>query len=48
MNVCAGTGKQRTLKDYLDRPAIDGRDERGGAMGLLFATELLAMERQKK
>jgi rhamnogalacturonyl hydrolase YesR len=42
VNVCAGTGKQRTLRAYLERPAINGRDDRGGAMGLLFATELLA------
>jgi hypothetical protein len=42
VNVCTGTGKQKTLRDYLNRPAINGRDDRGGAMGLLFATELLA------
>ena len=42
VNVCAGTGKQKTLRDYLERPAINGRDDRGGAMGLLFATELIA------
>jgi rhamnogalacturonyl hydrolase YesR len=42
VNVCAGTGKQKTLRAYFDRPAINGRDDRGGAMGLLFATELLA------
>jgi rhamnogalacturonyl hydrolase YesR len=42
VNVCTGTGKQKTLRDYLERPAINGRDDRGGAMGLLFATELLA------
>jgi unsaturated rhamnogalacturonyl hydrolase len=41
VNVCAGTGKQKTLEDYFKRPAITGRDDRGGAMGLLFATELL-------
>ncbi len=44
VNVCTGTGKQKTLRDYLERPAINGRDDRGGAMGLLFATELLAAE----
>lgn len=44
VNVCAGTGKQKTLQDYFDRPAITGRDDRGGAMGLLFATELLDAE----
>ncbi len=41
INVCAGTGKMKTLRDYLERPAINGRDDRGGAMGLLFATELI-------
>jgi rhamnogalacturonyl hydrolase YesR len=44
VNVCVGTGKQKTLRDYLERPAINGRDDRGGAMGLLFAVELLAAE----
>jgi hypothetical protein len=44
VNVCTGTGKQKTLQNYLERPAINGRDDRGGAMGLLFATELLAAE----
>lgn len=40
VNVCTGTGKQKTLRDYFDRPAINGKDDRGGAMGLMFATEL--------
>lgn len=44
VNVCTGTGKQKTLRAYLERPAINGRDDRGGAMGLLFATALLAAE----
>lgn len=44
VNVCAGTGKQKTLRDYFDRPAINGRDDRGGAMGLMFATELMAVK----
>ncbi|HEX5106399.1 MAG TPA: glycoside hydrolase family 88 protein [Pirellulaceae bacterium] len=46
VNVCTGTGKQKTLQDYFDRPAINGRDDRGGAMGMMFATELLAAERK--
>ena len=46
-NVCAGTGKQKTLQDYFDRPAINGRDDRGGAMGLMFAVELLAAEAER-
>ncbi|MFO0928543.1 MAG: glycoside hydrolase family 88 protein [Gemmataceae bacterium] len=41
VNVCVSTGKQPTLRAYLDRPAVNGRDDRGGAMGLLFATSLL-------
>ena len=48
VNVCTGTGKQKTLQDYLDRPAINGRDDRGGAMGLLFAVELLAAESDRQ
>jgi rhamnogalacturonyl hydrolase YesR len=42
VNVCASTGKQKTLQDYFNRPAINGRDDRGGAMGLIFSVELLA------
>lgn len=48
VNVCTGTGKQKTLQDYLDRTAIQGRDDRGGAMGLLFATELLQAGKSKQ
>jgi unsaturated rhamnogalacturonyl hydrolase len=43
--VCVGTGKLKTLKEYLERPATTGKDDRGGAMGLLFATELMAAEK---
>ena len=43
LDVCASTGKQKSLRDYYDRPAIYARDPRGGAMGLLFATELLPL-----
>jgi rhamnogalacturonyl hydrolase YesR len=39
IDVCTGTGKQKSLRDYYDRPAILGRDDRGGAMALLVATE---------
>jgi unsaturated rhamnogalacturonyl hydrolase len=42
VNVCTGTGKQKTLQDYFDRPAINGRDDRGGAMGMMFAVERMA------
>ena len=40
VDVCTGTGKQKSLRDYLDRTAILGRDDRGGAMALLIATEM--------
>ena len=41
VDVCTGTGKQKSLRNYLDRTAILGFDDRGGAMGLLFATEMM-------
>jgi rhamnogalacturonyl hydrolase YesR len=40
MDVCESTGKQKSLDDYLGRAAILDRDARGGAMALLFATEM--------
>ena len=41
VDVCTGTGKMKSVREYYDRPAILGRDDRGGAMGLLFAVEIL-------
>jgi unsaturated rhamnogalacturonyl hydrolase len=41
VDVCTGTGKMKSLREYYDRPAILGRDDRGGAMGLLFSLEML-------
>jgi rhamnogalacturonyl hydrolase YesR len=40
VDVCTGTGKQTSLREYYDRPAILGRDDRGGAMALLIANEI--------
>jgi rhamnogalacturonyl hydrolase YesR len=40
VDVCTGTGKQKSLDDYYRRPAILGHDDRGGAMALLAATEM--------
>jgi len=40
VDVCESTNKQRSLDDYLRRAALTGRDPRGGAMALVFATEL--------
>ena len=39
VDVCAGTGAGPTRRYYLDRPAITGADDRGGAMALLAAVE---------
>lgn len=44
-DVCSGTGAQATKEYYLTRPAIDGADDRGGAMALLAAIELESMRR---
>lgn len=38
-DVCTGTGKQQTLRDYFDREATQGKDARGTSMLLMFATE---------
>ncbi len=43
LDVGESTNKQRTLDDYLRRAAISGRDPRGGAMALIFATELAGL-----
>lgn len=48
VDVCVGTGKQKALRDYLERPANWGVDPRGGAMALLLATEVMACERQNR
>ena len=46
VDVCTSTGKQTSLRHYLDRKAILGKDDRGGAMALLAATEMAAWERE--
>ena len=47
VDACASTGVQGNLREYLDRPAIFGFDDRSGGMALWFAVELerLAQER---
>jgi rhamnogalacturonyl hydrolase YesR len=47
VDVCTGTGKQKSLRDYYDRTAILGPDPRGGAMSLLVATEMAVYEKSK-
>ncbi len=46
VDVCTGTGVQASTREYLDRPAIFGWDERGGAMALWFACEMERYLRQ--
>ena len=44
VDVCESTNKQKTLEDYLHRAAILGPDPRGGAMAMLFATEMAGLK----
>lgn len=46
-DACASTGVQRSLRDYLDRPAILGLDDRSGSMAIWFATEMERLRREK-
>lgn len=46
VDVCTGTGKMKSLREYLDRTAILGKDPRGGAMSLLVSTEMAAWENE--
>jgi unsaturated rhamnogalacturonyl hydrolase len=39
-DVCSGTGAGPTKEYYLNRPAVSGGDDRGGAMALLAALEV--------
>jgi rhamnogalacturonyl hydrolase YesR len=44
-DVCAGTGAGPTKEYYLNRPAVNGADDRGGAMALLAAIEIEELRR---
>ncbi len=48
VDVCAGTGKQKNLQAYFDRPAILGPDARGGAMSFMVSTEMAAWFAESK
>lgn len=41
IDVCESTARFTTLQQYLQRAALLGEDPRGGAMAMLFATELM-------
>lgn len=45
-DVCSGTGAQATKEYYMNRPAVSGGDDRGGAMALLAALELEELRRR--
>lgn len=47
VDVCRSTGRQDSLRAYYAREAILGRDDRGGAMALLFATERAFWTRER-
>ena len=47
-DVCAGTGAGPTKEYYLKRPAINGADDRGGAMVLLAAIEMEELARARR
>ena len=47
VDVCTGTGKQKSVHDYFDRTAILGHDDRGGAMALMVSTEMAYRERER-
>ena len=40
VDACASTGVQPGIREYLDRPAVFGLDDRSGGMALWFAVEL--------
>jgi rhamnogalacturonyl hydrolase YesR len=47
VDCCTNTGVQESRLAYLDRPAIFGRDDRGGAMALWFALEMEQLARTR-
>jgi rhamnogalacturonyl hydrolase YesR len=44
-DVCAGTGAGPEKEYYLNRPVVNGADDRGGAMALLAAIEVASLKR---
>ena len=45
-DVCSGTGAGPTKEYYLNRPVVNGADDRGGAMALLAALEVEQLGRK--
>ena len=46
-DVCSGTGVGPTKEYYLNRPVVNGADDRGGAMALLAAIEIEMLRRAR-
>jgi rhamnogalacturonyl hydrolase YesR len=46
-DVCSGTGVGPTKEYYLNRPVVNGADDRGGAMALLAAIEVEMLRRAR-
>jgi unsaturated rhamnogalacturonyl hydrolase len=44
VDVCTGTGAGPTKRYYLDRAAITGADDRGGALALFASMEMMALK----
>ena len=44
MDISESTNKQPNYDDYLHRAAILDKDPRGGAMALMFATEMAGLK----
>ncbi len=47
VDVCTGTGAGPTLRYYLNRAAINGPDDRGGAMALFASIEVSELGRRR-
>jgi hypothetical protein len=45
--VCSSTGAGPSKDYYLNRPAVNGADDRGGAMALLAAIEVETLRRRR-
>ncbi len=43
-DACISTGVQQSVKEYLDRPAVLGYDDRSGSLALWFALEMERLE----
>jgi hypothetical protein len=46
-DVCSSTGAGPTKEYYLNRPVVNGADDRGGALALLAAVEVQELRSRK-